>query len=217
MRHSLLRKLVVTALCSVALPCSAQTLSSRPAVFGDPVLSDDPAQGPLVLGRTTLTAALRIFAVELADSVRLPLGHSSNPDTVAVVTAPGESSGWPQPYRRLDLGAGHYTLYFDRHERLIMVSADRSRLPRQVRREDLVARYPTLAVHRHGNVRDEMVAPLAPCLSLTATVWEGDDGVQGPGHLRPGTLLDLGYRYTCQTRPTPVKAGLNRSADSVAR
>jgi hypothetical protein len=213
MRHSLLGKLVVTGLCSIAMPCSAQTLSSHPAVFADPVLSDDPAHGPLVLGRTTLTAALRIFAVELADSVRLPLGHRSNPDTVAVVAAPGESSDWPQPYHRLDLGAGYDTLYFDRHERLIMVSADRSRLPRELRREDLVARYPTLAVLRHWNVRDEMIAPLAPCLSLTAMVWEGDDGIQGRDHLRPGTLLDLGYRYTCQTRPTPVKAVLNRSPD----
>jgi hypothetical protein len=86
------------------LPCVAQTLSARPAVFGDPVLSTDPTRGELELGRTTLAAALRMFAVELADS---------------------------------------------RHEQLVMVGAERSRLPRQLRREDLVARHPTLRVRRH--------------------------------------------------------------------
>jgi hypothetical protein len=209
MPHALLRNLVVTTLCAMASPVWAQTLSSRPGIFADPVLSDDPTQGPLVLGRTTLIAALRIFAVELADSVRVPLGHASNPDTVSFGSWLGDSSRWPQPRYRLDLGAGHYTLYFDGHERLVMVRADRSHLPRQLRREDLVARYPTLAVQRHWNVLDQVIAPLAPCVCLTASVWEGEDAIQDSRHLRPGSVMELGYRYTCQTRRAPVKAVLN--------
>jgi hypothetical protein len=209
MRHGLAPVFVLVTVCAVPSPGLAQTLSARPAIFADPILATDPAHGELVLGRTTLAGALRMFAVELADSIRLPLGRRSNPDTVRTSTAFVDSASWPRPHHRLDLGPGRYTLYFDKHERLVMVGADRSRLPRQLRREDLVARYATLRVHRHWNIQDEMIAPLAPCISLTATVWEGEDGRRDEEHLQPGTVLHLGYRFTCQTRPAPVKAALD--------
>ena len=194
----------------VASAGMAQTLSARPAIFADPILATDPAHGELVLGRTTLAGALRMFAVELADSIRLPLGRRGNPDTVWTSSTKGDSASWPRPHHRLDLGPARYMLYFDKHERLVMVGAHRSRLPRQLRREDLVARYATLRVRRHWNIQDEMIAPLAPCISLTATVWEGDDGLADDRHLQPGTVVDFGYRFTCPTRPAPVKATLDR-------
>jgi hypothetical protein len=209
MHRRRLTALILTAACASGAPCGAQTLSARPAIFGDPILATDPARGELVLGRTTLAGALRMFAVELSDSVRLPLGRRSNPDTVRTASVRGDSSLWPRPHHRLDLGAGRYILYFDKHQRLVMVQAHRSRLPRQLRREDLVARYATLRVRRHWNIQDELIAPLAPCISLTATVWEGDDGIRDTRHLKPGTVVELGYRYTCQTRPAPVKAVLD--------
>jgi hypothetical protein len=208
MRRYLISVLTLATAFMASSPCVAQTLSARPAVFGDPVLSTDPTRGELELGRTTLAAALRMFAVELADSVRLPLGRKSNPDTLWTASGAGDSTSWPRPYHRLDLGAGRYILYFDKHERLVMVGAERSRLPRQLQREDLVARYPTLRVRRHWNIQDELIAPLAPCISLAATVWEGDDGLPDKGHLKPGTVVAFGYRYTCPTRPAPVKAVL---------
>ena len=208
MHLRLAQLLVLTTLCDAA-PCVAQTLSARPAIFADPSLAADPTQGELVLGRTTLAGALRMFAVELSDSVRLPLGRRSNPDTVRTATTSSDSASWPRPYHRLDLGAGRYTLYFDRHERLVMVGADRSRLPRRLRREDLVARYATLRIRRHWNIQDELIAPLAPCIALTATVWEGDDGIRDRQHLQPGTVIDFGYRFTCLTRPAPVRAVLD--------
>jgi hypothetical protein len=208
MRRGLILVFVLMIAGASRSPGMAQTLAARPAIFADPILVTDPTHGELVLGRTTLAGALRMFAVELADSVRLPLGRRSNPDTVRTSTTFVDSAAWPRPYHRLDLGPGRYTLYFDKHERLVMAAADRSRLPRQLRREDLVARYATLRVHRHWNIQDEMIAPLAPCISLTATVWEGDDGRRDDQHLLPGTVLHLGYRFTCPTRPTPVKATL---------
>lgn len=210
MHRQLLTVLSLATAFLAPSPGMAQTLSARPAVFADPVLSTDPTHGELQLGRTTLAAALRIFAVELADSVHLPLGHTSNPDTLWNASGDSDSSPWPRRYYRLDLGAGRYILYFDKHERLVMVGAERSRLPRELRREDLVARYQTLRVRRHWNVQDELIAPLAPCISVTATVWEGDDGLRDTRHLKPGTVVDFGYRYTCQTRPAPVRALLGR-------
>jgi hypothetical protein len=209
MHRNLITVLTLVTASLASSPCVAQTLSARPAVFGDPVLSTDPTRGELELGRTTLAAALRMFAVELADSVPLPLGGKSNPDTWWTASGVGDSASWPKPYHRLDLGAGRYILYFDKHERLVMVGAERSRLPRQLRREDLVARYPTLRVRRHWNIQDDLIAPLAPCISLAATVWEGDDGLPDEGHLKPGTVVAFGYRYTCPTRPAPVKAVLH--------
>jgi hypothetical protein len=197
-----------------ARPCEAQSLSSRPATFADPLLTSDPSKGDLVLGRTTLTAALRIFAVELRDSVRLPLGHDSNPDTLAsaaVIAAPVK----PQPYYRLELGPSHYTLYFDRHERLIAVVADRSRFRRALRREDLVARYATLRVQSPRHPSEDrpalqwLAAELAPCVSAGATVWDGDDGLRDARHMLPGTVIEFGYGFTCNTTPSPTRAPLD--------
>ena len=204
MNRYLLAALTLVTAFPATSPGVSQTLSARPGAFADPLRFSDPMHGELVLGRTTLVAALRIFAVELADSVRLPLGRKSNPDTLWAATGDSDPSSWPRPYHRLDLGAGRYILYFDKHERLVMVGAEQSRLPRQLRREDLVARYPTLRVRRHWNIQDELIAPLAPCISLTATVWEGDDGLRDERHLKPGTVVDFGYRYICQTRPAPA-------------
>jgi len=58
-----------------------QSLSARPVMFADPA-PGGPAPGrELVLGTTTLTAAKRIFAVELQDeTVQLPRGHAGNPE-----------------------------------------------------------------------------------------------------------------------------------------
>jgi hypothetical protein len=190
---------LVSSLVAIS-PSAAQSLSSRPAVFGDPVLSTDPTYGELVLGRTTLTAALRMFATELGDSVLIPRGHSSNPDTLLEGTwLPGAPK--IRPYHRLDLGPSRYTLYFDRHERLVAAITDRSRLPRALRRDELVARYPTLAVASVAHtaegqwVKDDLVAPLSPCVSLIADVWRHDRGLIG----------EFGYVFTCTTLPaSPV-------------
>src|SRR3954471_2168589 len=97
-------------------PCHAQTLAARPVFFADPVLAVDPAYGELVLGRTTLRSALRIFAADLQESVRVSPAHSGNPLTLpAGAVLPGRPG--PRARYLLDLGAGRYTLYFDANER----------------------------------------------------------------------------------------------------
>jgi hypothetical protein len=201
----LLPVLTLSSMLLATPPCTAQTLSSRPAVFTDPSLSTDPSYGELVLGQTTLISALRIFAVELQDSVRVPLGHGSNPDTVWTgAELPGDRS--LRARYRLEIGAGRYTLYFDRHERLVAAITNRSQLSRAIRRDELVARYPTLRVANVGRtaegawIMDDLVAPLAPCISLVADVWRRDKGVVG----------SLGYVYTCATAPALRKASLDR-------
>ena len=188
--------LLLSLVLSATPPCTAQSLSSRPTIFSDPALTMDPSIGELVLGQTTLTSALRMYAVELQDSVQLPLAHGSNPEMLSNDT---ELPGNPtlKAHYRLDIGAGRYTLYFDRHERLIAAITDRSRLPRPIRREELIARYPTLRVEHVGRtaegawVKDQLVAPLTPCVSLIADVWRRDKG-----------LVDsFGYIHTCATKP----------------
>jgi len=188
-------------------PCAAQTVSARPEIFRDPVPGVEPASGQLVLGRTTLAGALRMFATELEDSVRVPLRRGSNPDTVGGIPLP---TGAPKAYHRLDVGTGKYTLYFDKHQRLVAVRADRSRLPRPLMRVDLATRYPTLRVEQDFlPVMAFLVAPIEPCIAVTATVWgEGDDGLRDSRHLLPGTVLEFGYSYTCPTHPAPKKANL---------
>jgi hypothetical protein len=192
----LLPVLILTIVVLAPSPSAAQSLSSRPVIFSDPVLAIDPSYGELVLGQTTLTSALRMFAVELQDTVRVPLGHGSNPDTLWTnAELPGDPT--LRARYRLEIGAGRYTLYFDRHERLVAAIIDRFRLPRPLRRDELVARYPTLRVEHVGRtaegvwVRDDLVAPLAPCVSLVADVWRQDKGMVG----------SFGYIHTCATKP----------------
>lgn len=205
MRRPLLPVIILASSLVGISPCAAQSLSSRPSIFGDPLLATDATYGDLVLGRTTLTAALRMFATELEDSVRIPRGHGSNPDTLLEGTRlPGAPN--LRPYHRLELGPTRYTLYFDKHERLVAAVTNRSRLPRSVRRDELVARYPTLTVESIVRtaegvwVKDDLVAPLAPCMSLIADVWRQDKGLVG----------NLGYVFTCATTPAAQKAVLDR-------
>jgi hypothetical protein len=174
-------------LFSVAGVSRAQTLSSRPALFADPVLAVDPAHGELVLGRTTLRSALRIFATELQDSVQVPLGHPGNPDTISVAPSPGTPLGPPLRFR-LDVGAGRYTLFFDKNERLVGVEAAQANLSRPLRREDLVARYATLRPLSSPDALGNLEASLGPCISMVA--WARDS-----------QILSFGYRFTCNTSP----------------
>jgi hypothetical protein len=109
MRRRLAPVFVLATVCGATSPGTAQTLSARPAIFADPILATDPTRGELVLGRTTLAGALRMFAVELSDSVRLPLGRRSNPDTLWTSSTSGDSASWPRPHHRLDIGVGRYT------------------------------------------------------------------------------------------------------------
>jgi hypothetical protein len=196
--------LVASLFC--AYPCVGQTLSSRPAFFADPALTNDPTVGELVLGRTTLRSALRIFAVELADSVRLPLAHAANPDTLPAGTTTGGPAPAPAIHYRLDLGVGRYTLYFDKNERLVAADASHQRFPRRIRREDLVARYATLRPTHRPESLDNLEAPLGPCVSMYAHAWDRDDGLRDEHHLLPGTIVEFGYRYTCPTRPAEHRA-----------
>jgi hypothetical protein len=183
-----------------------QTLSSRPAFFADPTLTSDPTYGELVLGRTTLRSALRVFAVELADSVRLPLAHAANPDTLPAGATNGGPTSAPAIHYRLDLGADRYTLYFDKNQRLVAAEANHQRLPRMIRREDLVARYATLRPNQRPGSLENLEAPLAPCVSMFAYAWDRDDGLRDERHLLPGAILKFGYRYTCRTRPAEQRA-----------
>src|SRR3954467_10782471 len=180
----LLLALPISVILLASKPCSAQTLSSRPAIFTDPSLGTDPSYGELVLGQTTLISALRIFAVELEDSVYVPLGHGSNPDTVeAASELPGGLH--VRPRYRLEIGAGRYTLYFDRHERLVAAINDRSQLPRALRRDEPVGRSPALCDADVGGtvegewIMDDLAASLPPCVSLVADVWRRDKGMVG--------------------------------------
>jgi hypothetical protein len=180
----------------------AQTLSARPAFFADPVLAVDPSQGDLVLGRTTLRSAMLIFATELQDSLQTP--GSNNPDTLPQ-RPPERRSGRTPPIPalryRLDIGPGHYTLFFDKNERLVAVEAGRRSLPRQIRRDDLVARYATLRPTDRADLPGNLEAPLAPCVSMFA--WASDP-VQGQADTvgsAAGSVLTFGYRFTCSTKP----------------
>jgi hypothetical protein len=192
MRGGCLEVCTVILALGFTSPCPAQTLSARPAIFADPVLTSDPREGELVLGRTTLVSALRIFAVQLEDTIRVARRHSSNPAVLDDTTVWVSGARMFRPRYRLDLGEDYYTLFFDRNQRLVVVST--GALPRAVRRDELVARYPTLSFQRRWRgdnwATDAFVAPLGPCLTMAAEVRLSDNRVR-----------EFSYMYTCPTRP----------------
>ena len=181
---------IVTFVLSLAgtLPVAAQTLAAKPAIFADPVPGSDPSKGELVLGRTTLTAALRIFAVQLGELVTVPR-RGANPDTLPTDTEWQVGDHVVRPRHMLDLGPELYRLYFDRNQRL--VAAVTFQPPRRVTRKELEGHYPSLKFEgRRLGPADAFVAPLGSCVSFA-------------GRLRLDTkqVDQLSYVYTCATKP----------------
>lgn len=192
MQNSIMAAVAALALLAAARPLTGQTISARPVLYKDPVWGVEPKHGEVVLGRTTLKAALRIFAVELEeDSVRVPLGHPGNP---SVLKGKERRIGGVTLRHRLDLGPDRYTLYFDENERLVALDAPAYARPLQ--RKELAAKYPSLRVYYRGHnadrvpVMEGLEAPLGECVSLTANLWLARDAVE-----------NLGYIYTCSTKP----------------
>lgn len=188
MRCCLLPVVTVAMSLAATLPLAGQTLAAKPAVFADPVPGNDPSKGELVLGRTTLAAALRIFAVPLGDTVSAPR-RKANPDTLPRNTEWQVGDHVVRPRSSLDLGPELYRLFFDRNQRLIAVVTFQP--PRRVTREELVGHYPSLKFEgRRLGPADAFVAPLSSCVSFA-------------GRLRLDTKLvdQLSYVYTCATKP----------------
>jgi hypothetical protein len=181
---------VVTFVLSLAaaVPGAGQTLAAKPAIFADPVPGSDPSKGELVLGRTTLTAALRIFAVQLGEPPAGPRPRA-NPDTLPADTEWQVGDHVVRPRHVLDLGPEFYRLFFDRNQRL--VAAVTFQPPRRVTRKELEGHYPSLKFEgRRLGAADAFVAPLGSCVSFA-------------GRLRLDTkqVDQLSYVYTCATKP----------------
>jgi hypothetical protein len=171
-------------------PSAAQTLAAKPSIFADPVPGSDPSKGELVLGRTTLTAALRIFAVQLGESRPGPRPRA-NPDTLPDDTEWQVGDHVVRPRHMLDLGPELYRLYFDRNQRL--VAAVTFQPPRRVTRKELEGHYPSLKFEgRRLGPADAFVAPLGSCVSFAGRV-----------RLDTKEVDQFSYVYTCATKPNP--------------
>jgi hypothetical protein len=170
-------------------PAAAQTLAAKPAIFADPVPGTNPSKGELVLGRTTLPGALRIFAEQLGELAKKPRS-TANPDTLPADTEWQVGDQVVRPRHVLDLGPDLYRLFFDKNQRL--VAAVTFQPPRRVTREELKAHYPSLSFEgRRLGAADAFVAPLGRCVSFA-------------GRLRLDTrqVDQMSYVYICATKPS---------------
>jgi hypothetical protein len=185
--------LVVFTTTLAGTAVQAQTLSVRPAPLTDLRPGNRPRHGEVVLGRTTMTAALRMLADHLSsDSVRVPRGHPSNPSSHPAGTVLYVTGHRIHPRQQLDLGPERYTLYFDENERLI--AAVTEPIPGRLTREMISAQYPSLQKGRRrfsGDqpIWDEWSVAVSDCVTLAAQVSIGDERVEG-----------LSYVYTCRTQ-----------------
>jgi len=187
---------IALALLALALSATlqAQVLDVRSTVQL-PVLrpGDQARNGEVVLGQTTVTAALRMFAVELrSEMVSLPLAHPANPDTIPSGTVWQVGPHQLRPYRRLELGADRYVLNFDRNDRLI--SAWPVRVPNGITQPTLAEHYPEIRKGQLWHSGDQPIqewnADIEACVVLSAMVREAT-----------GVVQQLSYNYTCETKP----------------
>ncbi len=194
-----MRLLMLVSCAAILSPISieAQVLGTTPAAFADPRPGNAARYGDVVLGRTTLTAALRMFADDLhADSVTVTRGHVGNPAPVAEGTAWDVAGRQVEPRRRLDLGPDHYVLYFDEHDRLI---AAITRQPMAaLTLAGLRKHYPGLVRGRRWYGGDQprfdvWYAALDACVTMSAHVLVADDRVE-----------QVSYLYACPTESSPA-------------
>ena len=186
----------VILLAALVTTAQAQTLNVQPARFLDPRPGTQAKHGEVVLGRTTMKAAMRMFAEELSrDTIRVPRGHSANPSAVSAETVWQVGAHQVRPRRMLDLGPEHYSLWFDENERLI--AAITSQVPPGMSRMTLVDHYKGIRrVRSWGNGNeptfDVWTVPVDSCVALSAHVTVATDQVE-----------QLSYVYTCRTKPLP--------------
>jgi hypothetical protein len=187
--------LLVVGTALTAGSAAAQTLNVRPAPLADLREGSQPRLGEVVLGRTTLAAALRMFAEELSvDSVKVPLAHVGNPAPIPAGTVWGAADHEVRPRHHLDLGPERYALYFDENERLI--GASTSRLPGGLTWKVLSAHYSGFRKgrrwHRAGRPwADDWSVAVDRCVTLVAGVLIAGQRVE-----------TLSYHYTCPTTST---------------
>ena len=152
--------------------------------------------GEVVLGRTTMKAAMRMFAEELSrDTIRVARGHSGNPSAVSAETVWQVGVHQVRPRRMLDLGPEHYSLWFDENDRLI--AAITPQVPPGLSRMTLINHYKGIRRFRSwasGNqpTFDVWTVPVDSCVALSAHVSLASERVE-----------QLSYIYTCATRPLP--------------
>jgi hypothetical protein len=126
------------------------------------------------------------------------------PDSASNAKSPAhqmaESRAWEvggvtlRPRWEFDPGKEFYQLYFDENQRLIF-ALDRTARP-DIKRADLLARYPRALRVQQSDSYDQFQVDVQPCVTLTALIDRKHDHV-----------LQFGYAWTCTTRSFAGKAG----------
>jgi hypothetical protein len=171
---------------------TAQTLPARPVPLGEPVRGGSWKDGELVLGKTTLPGARRMLA--RPDSAATTTGHEENPRRLPDHFAWEIGGVTLRPRWEFDPGRGYFQLYFDENQRLIF-ALDRTQRP-ELRRTDLLARYPRALRVQQSDSFDQFQVDVQPCVTLTALVDREKDHV-----------LQFGYAWTCRTRAVAEHPG----------
>ncbi len=171
----------------IATGLAGQTLPARPVPLTEPVQGGTWRDGELVLGRTTLPGARRMLVAP--DTVVEPRDAEANPSRLPEHLAWEVGGVTLRPRWRFDPGEGYFQLFFDANERLIF-ALDRTERP-DLRRTDLLARYPRALRVQQSDSFDQYQVDVQPCVTLTALV----DRTRGH-------VLQFGYAWTCRTRST---------------
>ncbi len=201
----------IIAAAFLALPGAsaiAQTVAAKHVLFVDPKQGGTWKDGELVLGKTTLSGAKRMFP----DAPKIhpwPYIHALNEGNPSMY---GDELAWSKgnevlkPQYSFHLGQGRYNLLFDDKKRLVYIFESRwSKLDEStnrvvshdpwkattVTRDDFMARYRNLR-GKQSEALYFLGGPIQPCVSLVV-VFESVKGRE--------SLNSVGYQYTCETLP----------------
>ncbi len=161
----------------------AGVAASAPAApFAYPVaLANGRQIGHLFLGDTTLQEAVRLFPAG-------PAGYEGAPRPARGFPLVRVGQVSPEPTVVFNPWMSLYVLYFDGHQRLVIIADGGPSTLRTAGRAYLLTRYPQLREMERVGEMVEFQGAIAPCVALLALV-----------HSRTGAVGDVAYAFTCPT------------------
>jgi hypothetical protein len=182
--------LTLTVLALAAGPAQAQYLGAKAVVYHDPLPERVSTETPLLLGKTLLQSARRMFpdAPKVYEGLPAYSINDGNPQPIDRYDATWTNDGFTTTAKFIfTLGPGRWTLYFDGNQRLISAVAP-NEATAGVTRSEFAKRYPSLKEAKGQNYT-ALQGRISECVFEQALFGLDEK------------LHSYSYSYVCPTEP----------------
>lgn len=184
--------LTLTVLALAAAPAQAQYLGAKAVIYHDPLPERANTETPLLLGKTFLQSARRMFpdAPKVIEGSPLYSINEGNPQPIDRGDEIWTLDGFTITAKFIFmLGPGRWTLYFDGNQRLIAAVAPKEAMT-GVTRSEFAQKYPSLKEAKGQNHTD-LQGRISECVYLQALFGMDEK------------LHSYSYSYVCPTESKP--------------